>query len=146
MGFVVVAAFLLIAPALLASLHAQGTSAVKDHGPIAWTESLDGARKTAAKQKKVVLVDFTATWCGPCKMMLATTYRDKAVVEQSKRFVPVLIDVDKQTTIAQKYKIEVIPTIVFLDARGNVLGRSTGYQNAATLLKQMADAQKKANL
>ncbi len=122
---------------------AEGDGEAKQHGPIAWTVSLPNAMKTASKDKKVVMVDFWATWCGPCKQMLATTYKDKTVVEKSKQFVPVLVDVDKQSALARKYKVESIPTVIFMDGKGNVLGRSVGYAPASDFLKMMDDAKKK---
>lgn len=119
-------------------------SAAKKHGPIAWIESLPKAQKAAQKQKKVILVDFYAEWCGPCKEMLATTYKHKEVVARSKKFVPVLIDVDKQQGLAAKYEVEGVPTILFLDAKGKVLLRSVGYLDADSFLKLMDEAAKKA--
>lgn len=119
-------------------------SAAKKHGPIAWVESLKDAQKTAAKDKKVIFVDFYADWCGPCKQMLATTYKDSKVVERSKKFVPVLIDVDKQQSLAQKYQVDSIPTVVFLNAKGKVLAKNVGYADTDAFLKLMDDAQKKA--
>jgi thioredoxin len=115
----------------------------KKHGPIAWTESLPNAQKQAVKDKKVVMVDFWAEWCGPCKQMLATTYKDKAVVTQSKKFVPVLVDVDKQASLAKKYNVEAIPTVIFMDGKGKVLGRSVGFVDKTAFLKLMNDAAKK---
>src|SRR2546430_2635998 len=94
------------------TLHAE-ESAAKSHGPIAWKESLAEAQKIAAKEKKVIFIDFWAEWCGPCKQMLATTYKDKQVVSRSKQFVPVLINIDNQKEIAKKYNIEAIPTVIF---------------------------------
>ena len=117
--------------------------AAKAHGPIAWTESLPNAMKSASKDKKVIMVDFWATWCGPCKQMLATTYKDKAVVEKAKQFVPVLVDVDKQGALAKKYGVEAIPTVIFLDGKGNVLGKSTGYVPSGDFLKLMTEAKGK---
>jgi thioredoxin 1 len=139
-GFLASAAFAL---SLCSVLPARSDDAAKTHGPIAWTESLAGAMKTAARDRKVVMVDFWAEWCGPCKMMLATTYKDKAVVAKSKQFVPVLINVDKQAAIAQKYGIQAIPTIIFLDSKGNILSRSMGAVPASTFLRMMDDAKKK---
>src|SRR5205085_1442911 len=95
----------------------------KAHGPIAWKESLDEAKKIAAKEKKVIFVDFWAEWCGPCKKMLATTYKDKDVVARSKKFVPVLLNYDKQKALADKYNISAIPAVIFMDAKGKVLAQ-----------------------
>ena len=118
---------------------AQAAPAAGKHGPIPWTQSLEKAQKTAAKQKKLVFVDFYAEWCGPCKEMLRTTYSDKKVVSRMKHFVPVLINVDKQPALARKYNVEAIPNAVFLDAKGNVVQRAVGYHDAAAFLK-VADA------
>lgn len=116
----------------------------QNHGPIPWTTSLSAAQKTAAKEKKVILVDFTASWCGPCQQMLKTTYQDKGVVTDAKGFVPVLVDVDKQKQVAAKYKVTSIPTILFLDAKGKILGQTVGYTDAAQLRKLMNEAKSKA--
>lgn len=61
--------------------------------------------------KGTVLVDFFATWCGPCKMIAAAVeqlsedYRDKAAVYK--------LDVDEAQEIAQNYKVMSIPTLIF---------------------------------
>ena len=61
--------------------------------------------------KGTVLVDFFATWCGPCKMIapaieqLSTDYEGKAAVYK--------LDVDEAQDVAMKYKIMSIPTLVF---------------------------------
>ena len=116
----------------------------KKHGPIAWMNSLDKARDIAAKENKPLLVDFYAEWCGPCQEMLRTTYKDKAVVARSAKFVPVLIDVDKQSKLAEKYRVQAIPTVVFLNAKGEVLRRETGYHTARGFLKIMDSVEKRA--
>ncbi|MDD7986362.1 thioredoxin [Lentisphaera marina] len=62
------------------------------------------------KKKGIVLVDFHATWCGPCKKLspeiskLAEKYKGKASV--------VKVDVDKAPKVSDKYKIQYIPHVV----------------------------------
>lgn len=58
--------------------------------------------------------------------------------------MPVLINIDKQQDLARKYGVEAIPTVIFLDAKGNVIGRSRGAVPAPAFLKLMGDAQKKS--
>ena len=136
---------ILVSAALLFSLtatFAHAEDAAKEHGPIAWTESLENAKKTAAKDKKIIFVDVWATWCGPCKQMLKTTYQDKQVVERSKKFIPVLVNFDKEPAFVKKYHITQIPVVMFLDTKGNVLKRAE-FLDAQGMLKVMDEVGKK---
>ena len=71
-----------------------------------------------------VLVDFWATWCGPC-MMLAPTVEELAK-EYDGRVKVGKIDVDDQTALAIRYGIESIPTLLFFK-NGEIVGKSIGY-------------------
>ena len=60
------------------------------------------------KEEGIVVVDFFATWCGPCKM-LAPVLED--VQEEMKNVKIVKVDIDENPNVASEYKVKNIPTI-----------------------------------
>ena len=72
-----------------------------------------------------VLVDFWATWCGPCKMLAPTI--SKIAEEQAGKVKVCKLDVDEEPEIAVRYGIQSIPTLkVFVD--GKEVATSIGVQ------------------
>ncbi len=70
------------------------------------------------------LWDFWATWCPPCKELKPTI---EALEKEYEGKIEIRsIDVDQNKDIAQKFKVQAIPTLVFLDAKGNELSRIVG--------------------
>jgi len=69
-----------------------------------------------------VLVDFYATWCGPCKMVAKTL--DQYAEEVSEVKV-VKINVDEEADIASEYNIRSIPTLIYFED-GEIIERQTG--------------------
>jgi thiol:disulfide interchange protein len=107
----------------------------KDNIP--WRTDLTAALAESKETGKPVLADFTAGWCPPCQEMKHSVWPDPRVEAAVKKsYIPVLLDVDRPEVQdpAQRYKVEYIPAVFILDARGNVVQRG-GFMSAPELLK-----------
>lgn len=81
--------------------------------------------KEIIESNKLVLVDFFATWCGPCKMLGPEIERLAEETEGS--VVIVKVNVDEEQALAQRYGVMSIPTLyVFKDAE--IVKHTAGYQ------------------
>lgn len=74
-------------------------------------------------KKGVVLVDFFATWCGPCKML---TPELEGLAKDKKDIKILKIDIDKYPVVAQKHSIMSVPTLL-LYKDGKIVGNTSGY-------------------
>lgn len=77
-----------------------------------------------------VLVDFTATWCGPCRQVAPLV--DQLADEYLGRAKVVKLDIDESPGVAQKYGIRGVPTL-YVFKGGKVVGQQVGAVPKATL-------------
>jgi len=93
---------------------------------IEWRTDLDAALVEARLTHKQVLVDFSADWCPPCIAMKHDVWPDPAVERAlTQSYVPLLIDVERDGTVSERYGVSGIPTVLVLDETGRVVRRAT---------------------
>ncbi len=98
--------------------------------------TFEEALAQAKKENKLVFVDFYTTWCGPCKWMSTNIFTRSDVGDYfNKNFVSCKIDAEKEgKELAVKYEVRNYPTMLFLDADGEIVSKVIGRQEALQLI------------
>ena len=91
----------------------------------------DNFEQEVLAAKVPVVIDFWATWCGPCQMQ--SPIIDKVAQELGDKVKVCKVNVDEQPSIAMEYRIASIPTLVFMKY-GMFQGRMIGLQDADTII------------
>jgi thioredoxin len=97
---------------------------------IATNTSFDGL----LEDQKLVIVDFWATWCGPCRML--SPLLDEIEEEMSDKITVVKVNVDDADEIAMRYRIMSIPTLLFFK-NGQLVDKTVGAMPKRTLVEKI---------
>jgi thioredoxin 1 len=87
---------------------------------------------TIINSEKPVLIDFSATWCGPCKTLAPILKQVKDNL--GERITIIKIDVDKNQQLASKYQVRGVPTMILFQ-NGNQLWRQSGVLSKEEIIK-----------
>lgn len=91
----------------------------------------------------LTVVDFSATWCGPCKMMEPVL--EDASEKHKGEYYFYQVDVDSANHLAAKYQISAVPTIIAFKG-GKVVGKASGYMPLDELEIFLSESNRKTNI
>jgi len=101
------------------------------YAAVDWAQDYKSALDRAGKEKKLVMVDLYADWCGPCKMLDRLTFSNADVqAALSKGFVAVRVNIEgskENRDLAIQLNTEAIPHIIFFDSNGKKLSEMVGF-------------------
>ncbi len=144
----------LVSLTLLMAVHGwswltQETSAgviIAARDSVDWADYGPGLARAKA-ENRLVLVDFYADWCQPCKVMDRETFTDRRVVEALDDLVPVRVDSEETRSregfvgaeLAERYGVTGYPTLMLLNGDGEIVARQFGMQSPRQLLAWIDD-------
>ena len=108
-----------------------------------WVQFSEAAYELSLNNNEKMILDFYADWCIPCKELDALTFSDTRVIDKSKEFTNYKIDMtktmsDETEIIRNKFKIVGMPTLIFIDSKGNEIERVSQFITAEEILEKMS--------
>lgn len=122
----------------------QGNNSATDEGnqtemPVAGSEDKgqeEWIKQTTIMSSKPMLIDFYATWCGPCKQL--SPILDELEKKHEGEVIFKRIDVDQEPELAQEFHVEAIPMLMFVTPKGEYQSLM-GYQEADVIEAKIAE-------
>ncbi|NUN69150.1 MAG: protein-disulfide reductase DsbD [Bacteroidetes bacterium] len=111
-----------------------------------WKPFSEAAYEQSLKANDVMVIDFYADWCIPCKELDALTFSDPSVIDASRRFTMYKADLTRSDdpateALTKRFAIKGVPTILIIDANGAERDRITGFVDAAEFLRRLSAVQ-----
>ena len=108
------------------------------HAQLSWLSDLKQSQSIAKQLDKLILIDFWADWCGPCKLMDKELWHQPEMQKfaSSMVWLKVNVDIDKETAL--EYNTQLIPKVALTTVAGEVIWESSGYRDAESYLSVLA--------
>ena len=103
-------------------------------------QDLEKAKQEARVEGRYILVDVYTDWCGWCKKMDKTTFHNDEVAKfVNENMVALKLNAEKGIgkELSQKYGVSGLPTIIYLDYKGNLIEKKPGFKTAAQIMNDL---------
>jgi len=95
------------------------------------------AKALAKKENKLIFIDAYTTWCGPCKLMSKTVFKEKAVGDYyNQHFVNLKVDMETSEGmfLGKKYNVTGYPTFLYIKPDGSLIKKTMGATQSPTFI------------
>jgi thioredoxin-like negative regulator of GroEL len=120
-------------------LTIAGSLAVRAEIPVGWSTNYVASLSVAASEQQPTLAFFTASWCGPCKLMSRITLTDPVIAAALSNVNHVAVDIDEHPDLATKHHVTAVPTFIMLSTAEDEMDRTTGFQPAGDFLQWLTN-------
>ncbi|MCH7688954.1 MAG: thioredoxin family protein, partial [Planctomycetes bacterium] len=104
-----------------------------------WSSNFEQAKAEAKRRNLPLLIHFYADWCGPCRQMERNVLSSASLAKQlNGKFVAVKVNTDHRSDLVNRYRIESLPSDVFVSPSGRILGRTAGAKGRSRYLAYLA--------
>jgi len=104
---------------------------------INWVANFEEASQIAKSENKNMILDFYTDWCKWCKKLADSTFTDTSLIRFSVDFVFFKTNAEKDTALAEKYKINGYPSVILTNPSGEEIDRVVGYANAPDFMQKI---------